>query len=338
MFCRVDLCDFQRTFSLREEMDPLVFSLIFFLASIIIMGTSPAHACTLWGSVEKSADGASVSSCKDSAWGRPVPEFARHRGKIDGKVVFAKNRDWAYKDITLTKIFKPQKGFRYFGIFGDKDGKSTGVKAGINEKGLVVLSATASSLHKKERIYRGKDKIAINGYVLSHYSNVDEVLNNKKIFSRCNPAFVVVGDRNKAAVVEVAPGGKYSYKIVNKGVFCHTNHYFQEPDFDKFNRKPAESSRVRLKRIRSLLESKDRGWRLEDFIGISKNEEDGPDNSLWRKGSSPKESRTLATFIVEIPENGFPVVYIRRADFGKPVEERRFVIDGLFWDGDLEKK
>ena len=281
---------------------------LFLLTIFILLSSLPAQACTLWGSAEK-----------------------------DKGTIFAKNRDWAYKDITLIKIFQPKKGFRYFGIFGEKDGKSTGVKAGINEKGLVVLSATASSLPKKERIYRGKGKIAINGYILSHYSNVDEVLKNEKIFSRCNPAFIVVGDRNKAMVIEIVPGGKYSYKTVKSGVLYHSNHYFQDPDFDKFNRKPAESSRVRLKRIRSLLGKKEKGWTLEDFIEISKNEEDGADNSLWRKGSTPKKSRTLATFIVQIPEKGSPVVYIRRADYGKPVEERRFVIDGLFWEKDLHK-
>lgn len=282
--------------------------LILLLAVFILICSLPVSACTLWGSVEK-----------------------------DKGTIFAKNRDWAYKDSTLIKKFQPKKGYRYFGIFGEKDGKSTGVKAGINEKGLVVLSATASSLPKKERIYRGKDKIAINGYVLSHYSTVDEVLKNEGIFSRCNPAFIVVGDRNKAVIVEIAPGGKYSYKTVKSGVFYHANHYFQEPGFDKFNRKPAESSRVRLKRIGSLLGRKAEGWTPEDFIEISKNEEDGPDNSLWRKGSSPKESRTLATFIAEIPEKGSPVVYIRRADYGKPVDEKKYIIDSTFWKSEFEK-
>ncbi len=284
---------------------------IFLFTIFVFASTLPVNACTLWGSVEKSNNGY-------------------------GRVIFAKNRDWSYKESTLIKKFQPKKGLRYFGIFGEKDGKSTGVKAGINEKGLVVLSATASSLPKKERIYRGKEKITINGYILSNYSDVDEVLKNEEIFSRCNPAFLVVGDRNKAVVLEIAPGGIYSYKIVKSGVFYHTNHYFLTPGFDKYNKKPVESSRTRLSRIRSLLGKKEKGRTIEDFIRISKNEDDGPDNSLWRKGSSPEKSRTLAAFIVEIPEKGFPVVYIRRADYGKPIEEKRFVIEDSFWETELK--
>jgi len=281
----------------RHIMMVILFSIF------IAISVFPANACTLWGSVGKSSKNKST--------------------------IIAKNRDWT-SSLNLIRKIIPSRGFKYFAIFGEKKGKSTGVKAGINEKGLMVISSTASSLPKKERKYPGK-RFSINSLLLKSYSSVDEVLKNRQVFSRCRPSFIMVGDKSKIAIVEVAPHGKYFIKQINQGPVCHTNHYIDNPEFFRFNKKRAKSSRTRLKRITELIGSYKNPLTVEDFKKIGSDKNNGPDNSLWRTGSTPKKSRTLATFIAEIPKHGPPVIYIKTANPDEPEKEYTFTLDGKFW-------
>ncbi|MCD4782458.1 MAG: C45 family peptidase [Candidatus Eremiobacteraeota bacterium] len=266
---------------------------------------SPARACTLWGS---------------------AGEFS-----VDSSTIIAKNRDWKPDSLTVVKKAQKKDGYRYFGIFGEENGKSTGLKAGVNETGLSLVSATASSIPKKERKYPGK-KFSINTLILSKFDSVDAVLKEREIFSRYKPCFFMIGDKHKIAVIEVAPGGKISVKETENGILYHTNHYFAKTEFEKNNKKKSTSSKIRLKRLSALLDSREKPLSMQDFIKISLDRNDGADNSIWRTGSTPKKSRTLATFIVEIPKTGPTKVFIRTADPGKERTEYRFILDDDFWN------
>lgn len=288
----------------KKRILPILFILLFLFFLNI---KSAARACTLWGS---------------------TGEYS-----VDSSTILAKNRDWKADNVTVIKKAQKKDGYKYFGIFGEKNGKSTGLKAGVNEMGLALVSATASSIPKKERKYPGK-KFSINTLILSKFDSVDAVLKEREIFSRYKPCFFMIGDKHKIAVIEVAPGGKISVKETENGIIYHTNHYISNTEFEKYNKKKSTSSKIRLKRISALLGSRKEPFSMQDFVKISLDRNDGADNSLWRTGSNPKKSRTLATFIVEIPGTGPPKVYIRTADPGKERTEYHFVLvdgDG-FWN------
>ncbi|HPZ09218.1 MAG TPA: carcinine hydrolase/isopenicillin-N N-acyltransferase family protein, partial [Candidatus Eremiobacteraeota bacterium] len=93
-----------------------------------------------------------------------------------------------------------------------------------------------------------------------------------------------------------------------------------------------ESSKIRYNRIKYLLENHANPLKIEDFIDMSQDTHDGPDNSIWRTGSTPKKTRTLGTWIVAIPKNDFPELYIK---FANPEEDERiyrFTLDEAFWE------
>jgi len=80
------------------------------------IGSRAAESCTLWAT---------------------VGEAAR-----DGGSLVVKNHDWRPDHRQEIKRVTPKPGFRYYGLFAyGNDGP--GLKAGVNEKGLVVVSATA---------------------------------------------------------------------------------------------------------------------------------------------------------------------------------------------------
>ena len=291
---------------IRNGLSVLLFSLLSFFICIIIT-TLPVGACTLWASTGKAVK--------------------------DGGTILAKNRDWGAKNVTLVKFRKKEGKLSYYGIFGEKKGKSTGVKAGINEKGLAIASASVSTLPKKDRKYPpGSKKLSMNKYILSNFGSVDEVLKNQQIFAQCSPTFYIIGDKNKIAEIEIAPGGKYSIKTRENGSFAHSNQYSQNSEFLKFNKRKNTSSASRLKRISALTGEKNAPFSFEDYIKISKNTDDGADNSIWRTGSSPKKSRTLASFIVRIPKEGYPKIYMRIADYNKKIKEYHLDLDESFWE------
>jgi len=290
----------------KKTISPLLILLsLLFLFFLNI--NSHARACTLWGSTGKFSAGEST--------------------------IIAKNRDWKPDNVTIIKKGRKKGGYRYFGIFGEKNGKSTGIKAGVNEKGFAIVSATASSIPKKERKFPGK-KFSMNTTILSKFDSVDAVLKEKEIFSRYRPCFFMIGDKNKIAVIEVGPGGKVSVRVAENGILYHTNHYVSNTEFMKFNKKKSKSSKTRFRRISTLLDSYKEPLTVEDFTKVSMDQNDGADNSIWRTGSTPKKSRTLATFIVEIPKTGASKVFIRTADPGKEKKEFRFVLDDEFWGSD----
>ena len=195
-----------------------IFSAFLFLASVSVI-----DACTLW-----SAAGSRVA----------------HKGSL-----IAKNRDWT-PEPSVFRLVQPQVGFRSLGLFPIRDGKQQGLVAGVNEKGLVVVTASASSIPEADR---GKGGSGLARQLLTLFSTVEEVQLNKSVFARTHPVIFLIADRSQTAWIEVAPEGKFALRASKKGVLTHTNHYLDKTLIDA-NKKIGRSSRTRLGRIGELLD------------------------------------------------------------------------------------
>jgi len=270
--------------------------------SLILAGVSEIDACTLW-----------------AAAGKRVA----HRGSL-----IAKNRDWIPESSEI-RFVRSTTGFRSLGLYPIRDGKQTGMVAGINEKGLVVVTATAGSIPRSDQEAGGR---GLTRQLLSVFSTVDGVLENRTIFTKTHPSIYLIADHSRTAWIEVAPEGKYSFRATRSGVLAHTNHYLGETLVD-VNKTIAQGSRMRLGRIEGLLHSHEAPLTLEDFITFSEDRNDGPDHSLWRVGSKPEGKRTLASWIVSLPPKASPELFLRLANPGEPERAVRIVLDGQFWKG-----
>ena len=277
-------------------------ALLVSIASLAFSTATSASACTLWGAAG---------------------------GKTEnGGTIIAKNRDWEPTQIQDLKRIIPTDGFRYLGLFAT-DASGTGLKAGVNEKGLAVVTATASPIPRSKR--SGKDADSLSSpEILKTCASVDDVLARLDRF--CEADFYLVADKTKVAVIEVAPGKQATARITLNGALAQTNHY-QEGALSRLNRKVSASSQMRYERILELLSEDRDGLSLDDFIAFSEDRKAGPDNSIWRTGGSPVRTRTLATWILENPANGLPPsLYLKIANPDQPQKTMRLVLDENFWE------
>jgi Predicted choloylglycine hydrolase len=236
--------------------------------------------------------------------------------------------DWEPTQVQEIKRVVPRDGFRYLGLYAS-DEEGTGLKAGINEKGLVVVTATASVVPDERRSNPQKKTIS-SAEILKTCTTVEEVTGQLDRFTHA--AFYLVADKNKVAVIEVGPGGKATARITENGTIAQTNHYLNE-QLRILNKKVSKSSRERYARIRELLSKDPDGLTLDDFVTFSEDKNAGPDNSICRTGGSPTRSRTLATWIIENPAEGTPRLYLKIADPDKPQKTMRISLDEKFWKG-----
>jgi hypothetical protein len=274
-----------------------VFLTIFILCGLILSGL-PLKACTLWGATGNKTK--------------------------DGITLVAKNRDWKADNNTKIEIVTPEEGYKYLSLTSDSEG-SGGIKGGINNEGLVIVSATAVTVDETDL---GKE--GLNKQALAYYNTVDSILNDKNLLSNINPGYFLLGDKKKIAVIEVAPDGQYSVDETDNGYLCHTNHYFHE-EFLDYNETGYEGSETRLNRIEELLAVPGKLLTMKDFITFSEDQNDGPDNSIWRTGSEPERARTLASWIVAIPKNSCPELYIKFANPDEEEQTSTLKLDNAFW-------
>ena len=272
-----------------------IFSAFIFLASVSVI-----NACTLWSAV-----GSRVA----------------HKGGL-----IAKNRDWT-PEPSVFHLVQPRVGFRSLGLFPIRDGKQQGLVAGVNEKGLVVVTASASSIPEADREKGGS---GLARQLLTLFSTVEEVQLNKSVFARTHPVIFLIADRSQTTWIEVAPEGKFALRASKKGVLMHTNHYLDKTLIDA-NKKIGRSSRTRLGRIGELLDRHPEPFTLEDFIAFSQDRNDGPDDSLWRTGEKPDGTRTLASWIVSLPPAAPPELFFRLANPGEPEQTMQLTLDRPFW-------
>jgi hypothetical protein len=269
------------------------------LSAIALLPASDLNACTLWGAAGTNAAGGTIIS---------------------------KNRDWKPDHTQVLKMRRGGKGCAYFGLYAE-GGTEPGIKEGVNEKGLTVITSSASSIPKSMRDNQ-PGKHGVISALLSGYANCNEVLAKKDaIFPNARTMFVMISDRKKILMVEVGLEGKYALRTVENGPVVHTNH-FLEKKLAEFNIKIGSNSATRLERIAHLMKVPSKPCTTESFAVMSKDQHDGPDKSLWRTG---KNERTLASWIVETPAHGAPKLRVVIANPGQQEETRAFILDQKFW-------
>lgn len=270
------------------------------------LGLQAAVACTLWGAAGTAVDG--------------------------GGTLIAKNRDWTPDHRQELFILRPAQGYRAL-LLKAVGGAEPGVKAGVNEKGLVIVSATASQVPGIQRKAARQKKELMN-FFLTTCASVDELLNQIELLRR--PVFYLAGDRQEIALIEVAAEGKRSVHRQNSGTLHHTNHFcFLDPPDIK--RKPGASTTQRYDRMGVLLKDPPTPLTVDDFIRFSADAVAGPDNSIWRTGGSPAHKRTLATWLVSVPTAGSPQLYLKTADPGEPERVCRISVEAALGGDDRDR-
>jgi hypothetical protein len=265
-------------------------------ALLWFLSFQPSEACTLWGAVGDAVEG--------------------------GGTLVAKNRDWAPDHRQELVILRPPEGYTSVALVAVGNDEP-GVKAGVNEKGLVIVSATAGQFPSADR-KKIQQKKELMRHFLATCASVEEVLKNIELMRR--PAFYLVGDRTEIAAIEIAPDGRRSVTRTGSGTLHHTNHYcaIEPPDL---KRKPGASSRQRYARIEELLKTPEKPFDLDGFIRFSEDRNAGADKSIWRTGSDPARQRTLATWLVAVPIAGSPQLYLKTADPGEPERVCRLQVE-----------
>jgi hypothetical protein len=275
---------------------PAIIFVLFLLAGL----PPEALGCTLWAAAGSRVEG--------------------------GGVLAAKNRDVDPDHRQELRLVRPPGGFRYLGLVA-LNRKEPGVKVGINEKGLVIADAAASCLPASRHGLR-PEVPHLNEELLAACADVNAVLRRKLMFLA--PAFYLVADPSRAALLEVSPEGEVAVRCLTQGSLAHTNQYL-EGEFQAGNEKVSRSSRVRLARIWTLLAQRPQGLTLQDFIDFSNDRHDGPDRSIWRSGASPRKIRTLASWIVHLPPGEAPRLYLKLANPGEPPVIYRLQLNDSFW-------
>ena len=223
-----------------------------------------------------------------------------------GGVLFAKVRDWEPQEQVIRYV-QPQSGYRYFGLFTGKFNV-----LGINEYGLAAGMSTAGTVSKDERKkgrFRSPEGLRINEYILRYCRTVDEALALPESFWK-GAANILLGDRSKVAVVEILPDGKRTVRETDNGTLAHTNHYLEPASADFNKGRIGPSSVSRYERIQTLL-SESKPLSMEDFIRFSEDRHAGPDNSIWRTGSCPQGTQTLAAFVIHTTPTGETTLYLK---------------------------
>lgn len=220
---------------------------------------------------------------------------------VGGGSLIVKNRDFK-PEPQMLKVVR-EDGNAFYGLYAMTGPNKWSLKGGVNSKGLVVVSATASSIPKAQR--QGMPTKAYIKGTLKNCNSVAEALSNRANF--VTPQFLMLADKNEIAYVEVAGPGIINVERRAQGCLSHTNHYLAD-EFSYLNGNSVVSSHVRYARINELVNAGNGPYALNDFIRISQDQNDGPDNSIWRVGSTPTISQTLATFAVQLlPDGGFKV-------------------------------
>ena len=116
-----------------------------------------------------------------------------------GGTLVAKNRDWTPDHHQILALLRPPEGYRSLALRVLGSGEP-GVKAGVNEKGLVILSATANQVPSADR-KKIQQKKELLSHLLTTCASVDDVLKKVELMRR--PVFYLIGDRKELAMIEV---------------------------------------------------------------------------------------------------------------------------------------
>ncbi len=248
--------------------------ILFLVVLSLFWPSSKGHPCTLFGAIGNSVEG--------------------------GGVLIGKTRD---RLESLEQVFievSPKGGYRYQGI--STKGKTI-VTSGINEKGLVVVSASASNFEKEE-------KITTVGKILSKASSVDGVIEIVKRGEVQGPIHYLVGDVHKIALFEVIDRKRNGILVKEDGILYHTNHFILK-EMKDLNPKIGTSSMTRFNRIEFLLGNDP--FTKDRFIGFTKDHfKKAGSNSICRHFEAGVRSseRTVSAAVFYLPQNGSPEVWV----------------------------
>jgi hypothetical protein len=266
---------------------------------LLLAAAGDARACTLWAEVETNGAGGTMIS---------------------------KNRDWDADHTQALKIHRNGSGYAYLGLYAEGNSRP-GLKQGVNEKGLTVVSAAASCIPMQMRNAE-HGKPGMLDLLLSGFATCDELLAKQAdVFSNCPAQFILISDREKIVEVEVGLHGRYVLKTVEKGRATHTNHYL-DTSLAEFNVSISASSSTRFGRINELLSAHPASCDIAAFAAMSHDQHDGPANSIWRTSTGV---RTMSSWIVETPAQGAPTLRLVTADPDQPQKTNSFVLDENFW-------
>lgn len=239
-----------------------------------------------------------------AAWGCTL--FGAQGSRVlGGGSLIVKNRDWRPEYQEMRMVQGPL--YRYYGIYGGTENKMA-LKGGVNEAGLAVFSAAASSIPRKERLAMGGGSKGALKKLLGSCATVEEALASGTDLG--GPKFLLLADASELAWVEVGDRDQVAVRRVSKGSLSHTNFYLS-PGFQRLNLKETVSARYRYRRIEELLESQQTPYILKDLMRFSQDRTEGPDNSIWRLGSRPDGPQTLASFGVWLHPGTRPDVFIK---------------------------
>jgi len=276
-------------------------TLVIAVIAWVFLAAAQAPACTLW------------SASGDSA---------------GGGTILAKNRDFTPESHGRLVLVRPEEGLAYLGFYALVKERERLV-AGVNEAGLAMVGATAGSLPRAERDAPSRVK-SLMGKILANSKSVDEAFAYKEWFAGHAPVMYMLSDATKTAWVEVGVDGKVAWREADQGTMAHTNHYVS-PELAPMNVKVGPSSQARLTRIQELLAGQ-KGFTIEDFEKFGNDRSGGPDNSIFRTGSTPRSSRTMARFLVRTKSGQPTQAWVTDYDDpDKPWTFRR-ELDPGFWE------
>lgn len=262
-----------------------------------------AHACSAWSAVGDKAAG--------------------------GKSLLAKNWDFGDNNFAEFRVSKQRGKYAFLGQFAysfQKPVNPHDLDAGVNEKGLAVVTTAAASVPRKER--KGAGGCA--NYILTNFHSVDAALADREHYRKYAPANYMITDKEKTALIEIAPDRQINIRIVNNGILYHTNHYISK-ELEVYNKVDSSSSDGRLRRFHELVDDHKGPFSFDEFIAMSKDRNPPPNNGLWRIGSSTNHERTLASFVAEMPKEGPFRVWVRTATKGEDIKYGEMILDYHFW-------
>ena len=244
----------------------------------------------------------------------------------DGTLL-GKNRDFSPDSFGRLVLTRPDTGLAYLGYRALEKGREHLV-AGVNEAGLAAVSATAASLPLAKREAPSAVK-SLLARILTQTSTVDEALSHKDWFAGHAPVMYMLADGRKTAWVEVGADGRIAWREADHDTLAHTNHFIS-PELAAQNVKPVQSSHARQDRITALLAGQ-HTFTLDDFERFANDHSAGPDNSIFRTGSTPHSTRTMATFLVRCLPGQPPEAVVASFDDPDKPWNVRLRLDATFW-------
>lgn len=197
------------------------FGVCILLASLFCWGDFAA-ACTLFGAV---GDGVAAG----------------------GGAVLFKNRDYTADHAQTVRVVLPEDGLAHVGLFA-QGGAVPGLKAGVNEAGVAVVSAHASSASGGDWRLR-----EIMPQVLGTARSAEAAARMVEGFAKdCAPSFYMTADSGAVFRVSIGPGHQAASVRTGAGTLVQTNH-FADPPFLGDNVKPHAGSLMRFARMEMLL-------------------------------------------------------------------------------------